>query len=108
MLAVIETSGKQYHVKPGDVIKIDKIDGKLKGDKVSFEKVLALYDNDKGAAIKLGYPFIKSAEVKAEVLEQIKDKKVIVFKKKRRQNYRRKRGHRQNVTILRITKIEEK
>lgn len=107
MLAVIETGGKQYHVKAGDVIKIDKLDGEL-GKEISFTKVLALYNNSKGDAIKLGEPFLKSAEVKAEVLEQMKDKKIIVFKKKRRQNYRRKKGHRQNVTVLRITKIEDK
>ncbi len=107
MLAVIETGGKQYHVKAGDVIKIEKLDGKL-GDEISFTKVLALYDSNKGSAVKIGEPFLESAGVKAEVLEQMKDKKVVIFKKKRRQNYRRKKGHRQNVTVLRITKIEEK
>ena len=107
MLAVIETGGKQYHVKPGDVIKVDSLDGKL-GDKVNFSNIVALYSNDKGSEIKIGEPFIKSANVKAEILKQGKDKKIIVFKKKRRQNYRRKKGHRQNITILRITNIEEK
>ena len=107
MLAVVETGGKQYHVKVGDIIKTEKLEAKH-GNAVTFDKILALYDTDKQKLIKLGMPHIKTAEVKAEVLEQIKDRKVIVFKKKRRKNYRCKKGHRQNFTILKITEIEEK
>ncbi|WPX96954.1 50S ribosomal protein L21 [Candidatus Bandiella euplotis] len=107
MLAIIETGGKQYHVKTGDIIKAEKLEAKH-GDMVSFDKVLALYHAEGGASVVLGEPYVKSAVVKAEVLEQMKDKKVIVFKKKRRHNYRRKNGHRQNLTVLRITAIEDK
>ena len=107
MLAVVETGGRQYHVRAGDIIKTERLEAKH-GDTVILDKILALYDMGKGTSIKLGTPHIKVAKIKAEVLEQIKDKKIIVFKKKRRQNYRRKKGHRQNFTILKITGIEEK
>jgi large subunit ribosomal protein L21 len=106
MLAVIETGGKQYHVKTGDIIKTEKLEAQH-GDIVSFDKVLALYNREKGSSIVVGAPYLKSAVVKAEVLEQMRDEKIIIFKKKRRHNYRRKNGHRQSVTILKITGIEE-
>lgn len=108
MLVVVETGGKQYHIKAGDVIRTDKIEGKLPGDEISFNHVLALYSMNEGKNIKIGEPFLNSVVVKATVLEQMKDKKIIVFKKKRRQNYRRKKGHRQHLTVLRITRIEDK
>jgi large subunit ribosomal protein L21 len=107
MLAVIETGGKQYHVKTGDVIKVEKLKVN-KGETVILSKVLSIYDVKKGTDIIVGAPYIKSAKVKAEALEQIRDDKIVVFKKKRRQNYRRKKGHRQNITVLKITGIEEK
>ena len=105
MIAVIKASGKQYHIKIGDVIKIDKISGEV-GDRITFDRILALYDDNKIEEAKLGGPFVKSAKVNAKILEQMKDKKVIVFKKKRRKNYRRKKGHRQDITILKILEIE--
>ena len=104
MLAVIETGGKQYSVKEGDIICIENIQGKV-GEQVSFNKVLMLCS--KNREVNLGGPFIELAKVKAEILEKIKDKKIIVFKKKKRKNYRKKRGHRQLKTILKITKVEE-
>ena len=97
MYAVIRTGGKQYKVTSGDVVKIEKIAGE-EGKEVVFSEVLALDGT-------IGTPLIEGASVKATVLKQAKDAKVIIFKKKRRQNYRRKNGHRQNITIVKITDI---
>ncbi len=97
MYAVIKTGGKQYRVTSGDVLKIEKIAGE-EGKEVVFNEVLAL-DN------VIGTPLVANASVKALVLKQAKDKKIIVFKKKRRQNYRRKNGHRQNITLVKITDV---
>ncbi len=94
MYAVIKTGGKQYRVASGDVIKVEKLVGE-EGSEIVFNEVLALGD-------KVGKPFVEGASVKATVLKQAKADKVIVFKKKRRQNYRRKNGHRQNITIVKI------
>ena len=97
MYAVIKTGGKQYKVASGDVVKLEKIAGE-EGSEVIFNEVLALDDT-------VGTPLVSGASVKATVLKQARDAKVIVFKKKRRQNYRRKNGHRQSVTIVKITDI---
>ena len=97
MYAVIKTGGKQYKVASGDVVKLEKIAGE-EGKEVIFNEVLALDDT-------VGTPLVSGASVKATVLKQTRDAKVIVFKKKRRQNYRRKNGHRQSVTIVKITDI---
>lgn len=97
MYAVIKTGGKQYKVASGDVVKLEKIAGE-EGKEVIFNEVLALDDT-------VGTPLVSGASVKATVLKQVRDAKVIVFKKKRRQNYRRKNGHRQSVTIVKITDI---
>lgn len=97
MYAVIKTGGKQYNVTTGDVVKIEKIAGE-EGKEVVFNEVLALDST-------IGTPLVTGASVKALVVKQARDKKVIVFKKKRRQNYRRKNGHRQNITIVKITDI---
>ena len=97
MYAVIKTGGKQYKVTSGDVVKIEKIAGE-EGKEVIFNEVLALDD-------VIGTPLVGGASVKATVLKQAKDAKVIVFKKKRRQNYRRKNGHRQQSTLVKITDI---
>ena len=107
MLAVIKTSGKQYRVKPGDIIKTDCLHGNV-GDKVNLNHVIALYKKDENNEIKIGDPFLSSVVIQAEILKQGRDKKIVVFRKKRRQNYRRKKGHRQNIAILRIINIEEK
>ena len=101
MFAVIKTGGKQYRVAKDDVIKIEKIDGET-GSKVVLDQVLLVGDESKQT---VGAPVVEGAAVEAEVLEQTKDKKVLVFKKKRRHNYRRKRGHRQEITVLRVTDI---
>ena len=97
MYAVIKTGGKQYNVTTGDVVKIEKLIAEA-GSEVVFNEVLKAGD-------KIGTPVVEGASVKATVLAQEKDKKVIVFKKKRRHNYRRKKGHRQNVTFVRITDV---
>ncbi len=97
MYAVIKTGGKQYKVATGDVIKIEKIAGE-EGGNVVFGEVLA-----KGDVI--GTPLVAGASVKATIIKQAKADKVIVFKKKRRQNYRRKNGHRQSITLVKITDI---
>ncbi len=101
MFAVIKTGGKQYRVAAGDVIKVEKLEGDA-GATVTFSDVLATGDGDK---VTLGAPLVDGASVTAEVLEQTRAKKIIVFKKKRRQNYRRKNGHRQHLTVLRITNV---
>ena len=100
MYAVIKTGGKQYKVTPGDVLKIEKIAGE-EGKEVVFNEVLALGDT-------VGTPLVAGASVKATVLKQAKDAKVIIFKKKRRQNYRRKNGHRQQITLVKITDVVSK
>jgi large subunit ribosomal protein L21 len=101
MYAVVKTGGKQYAVKPGDVLKIEKIPGGV-GESVSLGRVLLLRGDD---APVLGCDTLAAASVHAEILEQTRDEKIIVFKKKRRHNYRRRNGHRQYVTVVRITDI---
>ena len=102
MYAVIKTGGKQYRVKKDDILRVELLDAK-KGDTVTLSEVLMVGGTDGKA--KFGSPLISGASVSAEVLDQIRDDKVIVFKKKRRQNYRRKNGHRQNLLVLKITGI---
>jgi large subunit ribosomal protein L21 len=101
MYAVIRTGGKQYRVAKNDVISVEKIDGD-EGATVAFNEVLMVGGD--GAA-KVGAPLIAGAQVTGTVLDQGKDDKIIIFKKKRRQNYRRKRGHRQERTVVRIGEI---
>lgn len=105
MFAVIKTGGKQYRVAKDDVIKVERLEGAA-GDKIVLDQVLALTD-DKGA-LNIGTPLLEGATVAATVLEQARADKIIVFKKKRRQNYRRKAGHRQNISVLKITDIAAK
>ena len=100
MYAVIKTGGKQYRVAAGDVIKVEKLDGEV-GSNVDLDQVLMVG----GDEAKIGTPTVKGAKVTAEVLEQGKGDKVLIFKKKRRKNYRRTRGHRQHQTVLRISDI---
>jgi large subunit ribosomal protein L21 len=102
MYAVIRTGGKQYRVASGQVVKVERLDGEV-GDTVAFDQVLMV--GDEQGEPKIGAPLVDGAQVTAEVLEQGKGDKIIVFKKKRRKNYRRKRGHRQLQTVLRIREI---
>ena len=95
MFAIIKTGGKQYKVQKGETLTVEKLDA---DKEVVFEEVLMAGD-------KVGTPFVAGAKVKAEVVDQIRDDKVIVFKKKRRHNYRRTQGHRQYLTVIKITDI---
>ncbi len=101
MYAVIRTGGKQYKVAKNDVIAVERLAGEA-GDVIALDQVLLLGD---GAAATIGSPLVGGACVAAEVLQQAQADKVLIFKKKRRHNYRRKKGHRQQVTVLRVTDI---
>ncbi len=103
MFAVIKSGGKQYKVSAGDVIKLEKVPGQP-GTLVQFKDVIAV-TGDNGQ-ITLGSPIVSGAVVSGEILEQGKDEKVLIFKKRRRHNYRRKIGHRQEVTWLRVREIK--
>src|ERR1700758_5574170 len=100
MFAVFKTGGKQYRGAAEDVLKVDKVNG-APGEIVEFGEVLVVG----GDSVKLGSPMVSGATVAAEVLEQARGPKVIAFKKRRRKNSRRKRGHRQEFTLVRITEI---
>ena len=102
-MVIIEDRGKQYKLKVGDVLKLPKISDKKPKDKLQFAEIV-YYKNEKGE-ILIGSPYVKDIVVEATVLSQIKDKKIIVFKKKRRHNYRRKIGHRQDLTLVKIENI---
>jgi large subunit ribosomal protein L21 len=102
MYAVIATGGKQYRVNEGDKVRVEKLTGE-KGDVVVFDRVLML--GGEGGA-KIGAPTVDGATVEAEIKSQDRDRKIIVFKFKRRKKYRRKYGHRQPFTELQITKIK--
>lgn len=102
MIAIIKSGGKQYTVKAGQILKVEKIIGK-KGENISLKNVLALSDSTNHT---LGNPLVKDASVEAKIIEQIRDKKIIVFKKRKRQNYRSTQGHRQYLTVLKIESIK--
>lgn len=101
MFAVVRTGGKQYYVKPGDVIKVEKLDCKDNENVVISDVVLVSTDS----GVVTGSASIANATVEASVLKHVRNDKIIVFKKIRRHNYRRKNGHRQPMTILKISKI---
>jgi large subunit ribosomal protein L21 len=101
MFAVIKTGGKQYKVAKDDIVVVEKLDGEA-GASIALESVLMLGDE---TSVTTGAPFIEGASVAAEVVEQTRGDKIIVFKKQRRQNYRRKNGHRQDLTVLKVTEI---
>jgi large subunit ribosomal protein L21 len=101
MYAVIETGGKQYRVNQGDVIKVEKLAAEV-GDKVDFDRVLLVGE---GSEVKVGNPVVDGASVSGTVVDQDRHRKIIVFKMKRRKNYRRKQGHRQDYTGVVIDKI---
>lgn len=103
MYAIIETGGKQYRVREGDVLYIEKLDLSV-NDACEFNNVLAVFGENSVA--KFGKPFVNGARVKASVVAQVKGRKIIVFKYKPKKDYRRKNGHRQPYTKVRIEKIE--
>jgi large subunit ribosomal protein L21 len=100
MFAIVRTGGKQYKVSVGDQITVERIAGEV-GASISLGEILATA----GEVAKVGTPLIEGASVTAKILQQPRGTKVIVFKKKRRKNYRRKRGHRQALTVLKIEEI---
>jgi large subunit ribosomal protein L21 len=101
MFAIIQTGGKQYKVASGDTVRVEKLEGEA-GKAIKIAEVVMTVD---GSTTKMGAPFISGASVAAEIVRHEKADKVLIFKKRRRQNYRRKRGHRQNMTVLKITGI---
>jgi len=105
MLAVIKTGGKQYLVKPGEKIKIEKIKNKNEGEEVVFEEVLLV---EKNKSIMIGSPLVEGAKVFGKILKEGRDKKVIVFKYKPKTRERKKKSHRQPFMEVEITKIETK
>ena len=103
--AIIQTGGKQYKVKSGEILKIEKLSDSKDGSKVEFKEILAYGDNKE---IEIGSPVVKGAKVEANLIKNSKNKTVLIFKKRRRQNSRRKNGHRQEYSMIRINKIFSK
>ena len=103
--AVIQTGGKQYKVKAGEILKVEKLEDSKENSKIEFNEILA-YGDDKN--LELGEPTISGAKVEAELIKNGKNRTVLIFKKRRRQNSRRKNGHRQKFTMVRINKIYSK
>lgn len=101
MYAIIATGGKQYKVAEGDKVRVEKLEGEVGGN-ITLDRVLMMGE---GTDVKIGRPIVDGAAVEAQITDQARNKKVIVFKYKRRKNYRRKYGHRQPYTELKITKI---
>lgn len=101
MYAVIETGGKQYRVAEGDTLYVEKLDGDV-GDTVSFDRVLLVADGD---SVNIGKPVVEGAAVTGQIVGHGRDKKVIVFKFKRRKDYRRRNGHRQAFTAVKISSL---
>ena len=103
--AIIKTGGKQYKVKSGEILKIEKLPDSKPDSKIEFSEVLA-YGDDK--TIEIGTPTIEGAKVEADLIKNGKDRTILIFKKRRRHNSRRKNGHRQEHTMIRINKIFSK
>ena len=102
MYAIVETGGKQYRVENGSLLQVERLSGDVGGQVVLSE--VRLVHGDKGVLV--GQPLVKGAKVMAEIIDQGRTRSIMVFKKQRRKNYRRTKGHRQNFTKLRITGIE--
>ena len=100
--AVIQTGGKQYKVKSGEILKVEKLPDSKPDSKIEFKEILA-YGDDK--IIEVGTPIIQGAKVEANIIKNSKNRTVLIFKKRRRQNSRRKNGHRQQFTMIKINKI---
>ena len=103
--AIIQTGGKQYKVKSGEILKIEKIPESKADAKIEFKEILA-YGDDK--IIEIGSPIVQGAKVEANLIKNSKNRTVLIFKKRRRQNSRRKNGHRQEYSLIRINKIFSK
>ncbi len=103
--AVIQTGGKQYKVKSGEILKIEKLPDSKPDTKIEFKEILAYGDNK---VIEVGTPIVQGAKVEANLIKNSKNRTVLIFKKRRRQNSRRKNGHRQKYSMIRINKIFSK
>ena len=103
--AVIKTGGKQYKVKASDILKIERLKESKAESKIEFNEILA-YGDDKN--LEVGSPFVKGAKVEAELIKNSKNRTILIFKKRRRQNSRRKNGHRQQYSLIKISKIFNK
>jgi large subunit ribosomal protein L21 len=103
--AIIQTGGKQYKIKSGEILKIEKLPDSKPGTKIEFNEILA-YGDDK--IIEVGSPTITGAKVEADLIKNDKNRTILIFKKRRRQNSRRKNGHRQEYSMIRINKIFSK
>ena len=103
--AIIQTGGKQYKVKSGEILKIEKLPDSKDNTTIEFKEILA-YGDDK--SIELGNPVVSGAKVEAELLKNSKNRTVLIFKKRRRKNSRRKNGHRQQFSLIRVSKIMSK
>ena len=103
--AVIQSGGKQYRVKSGEILKIERLPDSKENSKIEFKEILAYGDNK---VIEIGAPIIQGAKVEADLLKNSKNRTVLVFKKRRRQNSRRKNGHRQQYSMIRVNKIFSK
>lgn len=102
MYAIIETGGKQYRVQEGDTMRVERMEGEP-GQEILFDKILLV---GKGEEVRVGSPFLEDARVRAEILAHRRGRKILVFKYKRRKDYRKKQGHRQAYTGIRIKAIE--
>ena len=102
MYAIVDSGGKQYKVKEGEVLRVEKLAGKV-GDSVSFDRILMVSEGDN---VNIGTPLLEDVAVSGHIVEQGKAKKIIVFKYKRRKRYRRKQGHRQQFTAVKIDSIK--
>ena len=102
MYAIVDSGGKQYKVQEGEVLKVEKLAGEV-GDSVSFDRILMFSD---GENVNVGTPLLEDVAVNGHIVEQGKAKKIIVFKYKRRKRYRRKRGHRQQFTAVKVDSIK--
>ena len=103
--AIIQTGGKQYKVKASDILKIEKLKNSKPETKIEFNEILA-YGDDKN--LEVGSPLVKGAKVEAELIKNSKNRTILIFKKRRRQNSRRKNGHRQQYSLVKINKIFNK
>ena len=102
MYAVIKTGGKQYRVSPGEEVKLEKLPGEI-GDPIAFDKVMIVSD---GENVQVGKPYLENTSVVGQLTRHGKSRKIIVFKYKRRKNYRKKRGHRQQFSMVKIENIQ--
>ena len=103
--AIIQTGGKQYKVKAGEILKIEKLEASKANSKIEFKEILAYGDNK---MIEVGSPTVVGAKVEANLIKNAKNRTILIFKKRRRQNSRRKNGHRQEYSMIRINKIFSK